>query len=225
MVAPAPPPPSNTLSLVPGTSSSFTVDLTDRYGYPLSRYKLQGAIAQVLVRLDPNVDSDTLVFTSADPTHVTIDVFRSTVTVNFLVADTNTLTIGTLYFWQLQLTLADGEVLLPVNWTPVDVNAGGSAAPAPPVFPSTVAVNQDYPLHGSLLYQTPGGCGIDNAQVRVYLLSDYQAGNLSSPVGTTTTTRGGAWTAPVLVPTGFTYVAYYCKPYEYGPDVSTPFFA
>lgn len=224
MVAPAPPPPTNRLTLIPGATALFTVDLVGRDGYPLHARRLERAVAQVLVRTDPG-GSNILAFTSADPAHVVVNAHASSITVNFLVADIAVLTVGAIYFWQLELDLCDGEILVPVNWTLIDVTLGGSASPPPPTFPSTVAITQDYPLPGDLLYQTPGGCGIEGAQIRVYLLSDYQAGNFASPVGTSMTGRGGKWTNPVLVSPGFTYIAQFVAPYSFGPDVSPPFFA
>jgi len=214
---------TNWIQLTPGVSATFTVGLTDAYGDPLPFHRLANAGAQVYVRTTPS-GSNVLLFQTPDAAHVVVDQWRSTITVNFLVADTNMLTVGTSYFWQVELDLADGEVILPIPWTPVNVTLGGSSSTPPPPFPSTVAVTQDFPTPGAMLYQTPGGHGIEGAQVRVFLQSDFQSGNFNNPVGTTTTGCGGKWASSIMVSPGYTYVAQFCKPYAFGPDTYT-FFA
>lgn len=215
---------SNTLSIVQGTSQTFNVTLTDGNGAPLRLHRLQGAVAQLLVRVQPTDDMNVLAFTStANPNNLYFQRGAPVLVFAFLPTDTSSLTLG-LYYYQIQLTLEDGTIQNPVDWNLLDLNLGGAAATPPPPFPSTVTITADYPLPGDMLYQTPGGCGIEGAQVRVYYQSDYQAGRLSSPVGITTTGRGGKWTNPILVTPGFTYVAQFMFPGEWGPDVFT-FFA
>lgn len=217
-------PTSNRLPLVPGLSADFVVDLVDpSTGERVLPRLLVGASATLLVRVDP-LGSDVLNFQTTDPTHLVIDVRRSALDVHFAVTDTSTLTAGSPYFWQVELTTCDGEVKTPIPWTPVDVTPGGSAATPPPPFASTVSITADYPLSRAMRYQTPGGSPIINAQVRVYRKSDYIVGNLASPVGITTTNAYGDWVDPVLVSPGYTYVARLEKPYEFGPDV-VEFFA
>ena len=216
---------SNTLSITRGSSSTFDVALTDLNGQPLRWHRLHGAVAQLLVRVQPTDDSSVLSFTTTlNPNNLYFRPGASTLVIAFLPSDTAALPLG-LYFYQVQLTLHDGTLQFPVEWSLLDLNLGGAAAAAPAPLPSTVAITQDYPLPGDLLYQTPGGHGVEGAQVRVYLKSDYDAGNMNSPVGTTTTGRGGRWLAPILVAPGFKYVAYFIQPGSYGPNVSPPFFA
>jgi hypothetical protein len=152
-----------------------------------------------------------------------VDAFTSTALLAFTVQETNTLVVGTIYFWQLELALVDGEVLIPVDWTNIDVDLGGSAAPIPPPFPNRVKIDHNYGLPNDLQYVTPGGSPIENAQVRLYLKSDYDAGKLDMPVGVTTTNAFGQWSQPMLVATGYNYVVRIEKPYEFGPDVRVIF--
>lgn len=209
---------------MPGTSASFVVDLVDpSTGLALTPQRLACAGVKLRVRIDPS-GSDVLLFQTPDPTHLVLDSHASTLTINFTVADTNALTAGQAYFYQVELDLADGEVKLPIDWTPVDVTLGGSAATPPPPFASTVTITADYPLPGDMQYQTPGGNPIENAQVRVFLKSDYQCGKLNCPVGITTTDAFGKWRDPILVTPGFTYVARLEKAYAFGPDTKE-FFA
>lgn len=215
---------TNRLPLVPGTTASFVIDLVDpTTGSKLPSHRLVGAGAKARVRVTPS-GSDVLLFQTPDPTHLVLDAFRATLTLNFTGADTSALTAGQPYFYQIELDLADGEIKLPIDWTPVDVSLGGSAATPPPPFASTVSITADYPLSADMQYQTPGGNPIENAQIRVYLKSDYIVGNLSTPVGITTTDCFGNWRNPILVTPGYVYVARLEKPYEFGPDTKE-FFA
>lgn len=81
--------------------------------------------------------------------------------------------------------------------TPVDHNFGGA---------------------NNLAYLTAAGVGIPNADVRVYLKSDYDAGNRSAAyiVARSTTTTGGAWFRPVMLNPG-TYTLVYSSQ-MFGPD-------
>lgn len=222
---------SNTINFTQGTTKSYVVDLVNEYGEPLRRAHrrrhhqsddsnpLTGAIATFTLRVQPTDLTNVLLWDSVDnPTSISIDFLKDVILLNFQPGDTSSLALG-LYFYQIQVSLPTGEVYDVVPWSLFDLSLGGAAATPPAPFPSTVTITADYPLAGDMQYVTPGGNPIHNAQVRVYLKSDYDAGNLNSPVGITTTTHHGKWLNPILVVPGFTYVAQFLKPYEFGPDI------
>lgn len=209
---------TNHLQLVQGADEAFEIDLTDEYGEALASDRLVDAVIELLVRETaegPNV----LAFTSPDATHLTLTPSASLLAITFLAADTAPLALGE-YVYQVKITCTDGEVLLPIEWTPIDIVLGGSAEPAPPVFDNVVKINHDYPLTDDLRYMTPGGSPIANAQIRVYKKADYDAGFLLSPVGITLTDAAGRWSTSILVEPGFEYVIQFFKPNEFGPDIA-----
>lgn len=210
---------SNRINLVRGTSQTFPIVLVDSTGTPLSLDILEDASAEFVLRIQPTDVFNILRFTTLlNPTSLAFQLTAAVLDLSFVPSDTANLDIQT-YFYQVQVTLSDGNIYDVVPWNIFDLNLGGSAATAPPVFDNTVKIDQDYPLPDDMTYRTPGGSPIENAQVRVYKKSDFDAGNLTSPVGVTTTNAGGKWVQPVLVVPGFTYVARLEKPYEFGPDV------
>lgn len=210
---------SNVINLVRGTTKNLVIDLLDQFNQRISSHVLKGASATFLLRVLPTDSSNVLMFTTtANPVSLSIDLYSSTLNLLFQTADTATIPLG-LYNYQLQLTLADLTVQDVVPWTLFDLNLGGTApAPTPP-FTNTAKITADYPLPGDMKYVTPGGSPIENAQVRVYLKSDYDAGNLTTPVGITTTNCHGNWVNPVFVLPGFTYTVQFLKPSSFGPDV------
>jgi hypothetical protein len=209
---------SNTISLVQGTTKKLSIDLVDENGEPIHLHKLKGAFAQFLMRVQPTDVSNVLAFdTTNNPLSLAFELNVPVLNLTFQPSDTATLALQ-LYFYQVQLTLADGTVYNAIDWSLLDLNLGGAAVPVTPPFPSTVTITQDYPLSNDMQYQTPGGSPIDYAQVRVYYKSDYDAGNLNNPVGITTTINGGKWANPILVIPGYTYTARFEKPGEFGPD-------
>lgn len=215
---------SNRITIIQGTSLSQPVDLVDVDGDPLPLEDLVGATAELLVRADPAIDDDAIRFTTTDnPASLAFVVGEATLLMTFVPADTSGLALKE-YFFQLTLTFPSGEVDVFIPWSPYDVVLGGSATPAPPPFDNTVKIDENFRLPRDLAYDTPAGSPIENAQVRVYLKSDYDAGSLDAPVGVTTTNAFGGWTNPILVKPGFTYVARFEKPYEWGPDTKE-FFA
>jgi hypothetical protein len=216
--------PGNRIDLVPGTSSSFTIGLVDpTTARAIPSRRLANAVVKVIVATEPGGNA-VLSFTSPDVNHIAVDQFRSTLTVNFSASDTSALTAGALYYWQVELDLQDGEIQQPIPWTPVSVTDGGSSAPTPPTFTNTASITADYPQANDMTYMSPGGSPIENAQIRVYLKSDYVCNRLTNPIGVTTTDCAGKWVSPILVTTGYTYVARFEKPHEWGPDTKE-FFA
>jgi hypothetical protein len=215
---------SNRISLVQGTTKKLSIDLVDQDGRPIKMSKLVGATAQFLMRVQPTDLVDVLKFTTADnPTSLYFDIDEPVLHLVFAPADTALLPLQ-LYFYQVQLTQTDASVVNAIDWDLLDLNLGGSAVPTPPPFENTVPINHDYPLPGTMTYMTPGGSPIENAQVRLYYKSDYDAGNLAAPLGITTTDAHGNWKNTLLVLTGFTYTVRLEKAYEFGPD-TREFFA
>lgn len=215
---------SNRISITQGTSDTIEVDVVDGDGTPLSLDDLAGATATFVVQAVADTPPSLIAFdTVTTPKSLAFIANQSAMSLSFMPTDTSGLALGS-YFYQLKITLADGTVFDAIDWTPFDVVLGGSATPTPPVFPNQVAVNENFRLPNDLAYFAPDGTPIQGAQIRVYLKSDYDAGNLASPVGITTTNAFGGWTDSLLLTTGFTYTARFEKPYEWGPDTKE-FFA
>lgn len=209
---------SNRISIIRGTSESITVTLVDGSGLAFTPDRLAGATALLQVKAVPTDVSDVIAFTTAaNPTQLSIGTQTSTVQITFNPSDTSSLAVQ-IYQYQLTVSLTDGTTLPAIPWTPFDVNLGGDTVPTPPVFTNTVKIDQDFRLPNDMTYQTPGGSPIENAQIRVYLKSDYDAGKLDAPIGVTMTNCKGGWMTPIFVNPGFTYVARFEKPNEWGPD-------
>ncbi len=83
----------------------------------------------------------------------------------------------------------------------------------------SVVVDHDTGGTDALAYKTSGGVGIDNAVIRAYLKTDYDAGNLGSAYikATTTTDVNGRWSNQMNLDPA-TYTLYYFKQGAYGPD-------
>jgi hypothetical protein len=215
---------SNHIDLIRGTTKALAIDLVDVHGDPLPIAKLAGATATFAMRVAPDSLSNVLAFdTVTTPGNLAFDIDSPVLNLTFQPSDTSSLALA-LYYYRVQVSLPDGALFDTIPWDLLDLNLGGSATPAPPVFDNTVKITADYPLAGDMQYMTPGGSPIENAQVRVYKKSDYDAGNLSSPIGITQTGPDGKWRQPILVLPGYTYVARLEKAFEFGPDVKE-FFA
>ena len=214
---------SNRIEVIRGTSFAKVIDLLDVNDQPLPVQQLTGASAEFLVQATPDSSASVIRLTTADnPVGLAFRPERAAINLVLAPSDTLPLALQT-YFYRLRVTLSDGTVSDAIPWSPFDVNLGGSAVVPPPPFENTVKMSHDYQLPGELAYVTDGGSPIENAQVRVYLKSDYDIGNLGSPVGVTTTDAGGKWRNPILVNPGFSYVVRFEKPGEYGPDVRETF--
>lgn len=215
---------SNRINIIRGTTKHLAIDLVDDDGVPYDLTRLVGASAEFLLRVQPTDVSNVLRYTTADtPTRLAFAVDAAVLDLTFQGADTADLPIA-FYFYQVQITLANGDIFDVVPWNILDLNLGGSATSTPPVFDNTVKIDENFRLSNDLAYVSPAGSPIANAQVRVYLKSDYDAGNLAAPIGVTTTDAFGGWVDPILVKPGFTYVARFEKPNEWGPDAKE-FFA
>lgn len=212
--------PSIRLDVVRDTARLIEIDLVDEDGVPLPLCDLAGATAEFFVRVAATDVSNILYFVTPDVGHFVFKTGHAALVLNLAPIDTRTLALQ-VYTFMVKLTYADGEPFDVIEWSPFDLNLGGTAAPTPPVFTNTVKVNHDFGLADALRYLTSGGSPIANAQVRLYLKSTYDAGDLSAPVGVTLTDAAGRWVTPILVTTGFSYTIQFLKPNEYGPDVAT----
>lgn len=209
---------SNHISIIQGATKTLAIDLVDETGEPIALTRLVGASAEFLLREQPDDVTNVLRFTTADnPTNLVFETLDSVLDLSFAPTDTSGLTLG-LYFYQVQIALVDGSIYDAIPWNLFDLNLGGSAPVPPAPFDNTVMVNHDYPMSDDMTYKTPGGSPIENAQVRVYLKSDYDVKKLDAPVGVTTTNAGGKWVQPILVTPGYSYVARFEVPYGWGPD-------
>lgn len=210
---------STRIDFVRGISRQIEIDLVDDDGERFPLADLEGAVAVFTLRVAPSDVSDVLSFTTPSD-GLAFKAGESSLVLSFSPTDTAALAL-LVYVFRVQVTLADGEILDAVDWSPFDLNLGGVAEPAQPVFTETTALNHDYGLTDALRYMTPGGSPIANAHIRVYYQTDYVAGNLATPVGTSTTKADGRWVNTLMVRPGFTYVVQFQKPNEFGPDIAT----
>jgi hypothetical protein len=207
------------INLIRDTDETFIIDIVDENGQPYDATELVGAEVEFLLREAPTDIVDVIKWTTTlDPDSLVL--LGNTISLIFVAADTTALDIK-VYYFQVTITLADSTVLPPIiEWSPFDLNLGGTAAPEPPVFTNTVQLDEDYGATDALRYMTPGGSPIENAQIRVYYKSDYDAGTLDTPVGVSKTNAFGRWNNPVLVTPGFTYTVQFFKPNDFGPDTT-----
>lgn len=213
---------SNRIDLVQGTTKKLSIDLVAD-GRPVAPEVLLGASAEFLLRNQPTDSGHVLRYTTAlNPANLAFVPGTGVLDLTFLPNDTSALALQ-LYFYQVQVTLAAGDILPVIEWDLLDLNLGGAAVEAPAPFATTVKIDHDYPLADAMAYFSPGGSPIPAAQVRIYRQSDYASGNLAAPVGITLTTAAGKWANPVLVLPGYSYVAVFAKEGEFGPD-ALPFF-
>lgn len=209
---------SNRIDVIRGTSFAKVIDLLDVNEQPLSIGVLVGATAEFVVQASPDDGTPVIRLTTVDnPTSLAFRPERAALNLALAPGDTTNLAVK-VYFYRLRIVLLDSTTSDAIPWSPFDVGLGGSADVPPAPFDNTTKIDHDYQLPGELSYVTPGGSPIENAQIRVYLKSNYAAGNLSSPIGVTTTDASGRWRDSVLVNPGFSYVVRFEKPGEFGPD-------
>ncbi len=82
-----------------------------------------------------------------------------------------------------------------------------------------ISVNHDTGGTDNLTYRTSGGAGIDNATVRAYLTSDYDAGSRTEAFvkAVTTTNTTGRWTGTMRLDAE-DYTFEFSKQGLFGPD-------
>jgi hypothetical protein len=83
---------------------------------------------------------------------------------------------------------------------------------------NTVMVNHDTNLPDNYRYIKPNGEPVNNAQVVIYIKSDYLQDEFTNPIGTTVTLPDGRWADPIPVQAGDTYVVKLHAPGVAGPD-------
>jgi hypothetical protein len=211
---------SNTIPVIQGTSLNLAVDLVYPSGNQLHMHELVGAQASFTLRTTPTSMTNVILWTTvANPLSLAFQQYAPVLDLTFQPTDTSSLAVGS-YFYQLQVTLASGDVIDAIPWAPFYITLGGSASPAPPALTNTVVINENYQIPGALLYVTPGGSPICGVQIRLYYKSDYQCGNLSSPVGVTTTNAYGGFTNSLLVTTGYSYILRWEDPGRWGPNTA-----
>lgn len=101
----------------------------------------------------------------------------------------------------------------------IDVNLAPTVAIDALTGDGSVQVDHNYGGPDALAYRTNSGLGIDNATVRVFLKTDFDAGNvtLRYRIAETTTDINGRWVNPLyLDPSVYTLVFF--KQQAYGPD-------
>ncbi len=207
------------INLVRGTNETFLIDIIDDNGQPYPAEDLVGAIVEFLLREDPTDVINVIRWTTTDDP-ASLILLGNTISLIFVPGDTSALDIK-VYSFEVNITLADTTVLPPIiEWSPFDLNLGGEAHPEPPVFTNTVQLDEDYGATDALRYMTAGGSPIEDAQIRIYYKSEYDAGVLSTPVGVSKTNAYGRWHNPVLVLPGYNYVVTFFKPNDFGPDTA-----
>ncbi len=106
------------------------------------------------------------------------------------------------------------------------VNTVASVRDATPITiaevtgPGAVLVNHNYGGTDALSYKTSGGSGIDNANIYVFIKTDYDSNNTGNAfiVAKTTTNVAGQWVSNLMLdPTVYTLV--YFKQGYFGPDL------
>lgn len=81
----------------------------------------------------------------------------------------------------------------------------------------TVMVDHNYPLVDSLRAVAANGDPIEGAEVRIYEQVAFEAGQISTWVGMTTTDIAGRWVDPIALPDGGNWVVHMEKYSAYGP--------
>jgi hypothetical protein len=109
----------------------------------------------------------------------------------------------------IRFSTVQGTLLAFIDVNAISPNAGTGA----------VQVDHNYGGPGALAYKTSAGVGIDGATVRVFLASNYSAGNTGPiyKVAETSTNINGEWVMPLMLDPA-TYTVQFFKQGEYGPD-------
>lgn len=82
---------------------------------------------------------------------------------------------------------------------------------------ATVMVNHNYPGDDDMTVVDEQDIPIEGVVVRVFELTPFQAGDVSSWVGETLTDSEGQWVDPIGLEAGSTWVIHFEKPTVYGP--------
>lgn len=79
-------------------------------------------------------------------------------------------------------------------------------------------VNHDFPLENSLLVTDLEGNPIQDATIKIYTLTAFEAGVLSTWVADTLSDSEGKWVDAVELPDGESWVVHFQKLHDYGPE-------
>lgn len=82
------------------------------------------------------------------------------------------------------------------------------------------SVDHDTGGADNLTYLTAGGLGVEGAEIKAYLKTDYDSGNKSSKYvkGESITDASGQWSTAMSLNTGYTYTIQFYKAGGYGPN-------
>lgn len=81
----------------------------------------------------------------------------------------------------------------------------------------TVMVDHNYPQPDSLRAVASNGDPVEGAEVYVFELTAFEAHQVSTWVGSTTTDIEGRWLDPIALPDAQSFVVLFQKYSEYGP--------
>lgn len=207
---------SSTISLIQGIDKDVDMVAVQDDGAPIDL--TDAAILQVVRNADNEI---VLQRSSVDTTQIVVlDGPGGRYRLHYRASDTTALALAS-YLHDVKATLADGTSVSLVDPSFFVVSLGGVTTTPTPAFSNNVPLDHNFDLPDNLRYMDAGGNPINDAQVRVYLRSDYDAKRLDSPVGVTLTRADGRWVNPVLVVPGFDYVVRFEAPFRFGPDIAT----
>ncbi len=139
-------------------------------------------------------------------------LFANSVTLTDIIADNSVIA---------QSLATSGDISGYVNTTDTQQAIRDAISDIPTVGQGDISVDHDTGGTDNLAYKTAAGAGIDNAIVRAYLTTDYDAGSRTEAFvkGTTTTTTTGRWSNTMRLDAG-DYTFEFSKQGAYGPDTT-----
>lgn len=206
---------NSALQLPKGTSKTFDFTLFDDNGNVLD---LTNALITLSVKEQSDDDAvDVLTKVSSDETELKIlsPATDGKIQVYLVPSDTTSVTAKQ-YVYKIDVVISS-VTYRPIDYSLFEVRRFGVDY-TPPVFTNTVAVDHNYGSPDSMRYMTPGGSPINEAQVRVYYKTDYDAGIKTTPIAVTQTNAYGRWENVVHLFVGNTYVIELSLTNQYGPN-------
>jgi hypothetical protein len=90
-----------------------------------------------------------------------------------------------------------------------------------PLGTGPTLVNHNFGGLDNLTVENPSGGGVQGAQIRAYLATDYNLGRTDAGhiVGLTTTDAAGHWVAPLMLSPGYSYILVISQPNFYQTQV------
>ena len=83
---------------------------------------------------------------------------------------------------------------------------------------SVVMINHNYPNDDEMTVVDSEDNPIEGVEIKVFELTAFQAGDVTSWVGETLTDIDGHWVDPISLEAGRTWVVHFEKPTVYGPE-------